>query len=107
RQFGITIAGATVLSAFVAFTLDPMLSARFAKQRGTGEVERFDRLKRPFLRFYAQMDAVYLAVLQWIVGAKRRMAAVLVGSFALMFLAFHLASVMGSEFMSVEDRGVF
>src|SRR5437868_7067701 len=27
RQFGITIAGATVLSLFVAFTLDPMLSS--------------------------------------------------------------------------------
>src|SRR5690606_6179449 len=37
RQFGITIAGAVVLSAFVAFTLDPMLSARLAKQLQPGE----------------------------------------------------------------------
>jgi multidrug efflux pump subunit AcrB len=107
REFGITIAAATVLSAFVAFTLDPMLSARFARQRKPGEVDRFEGLKRPLLAFYAQMDALYVAVLGWIVARKRHMAVVLLGAFGLLVGSFFLAGVMGSEFMSLEDRGMF
>lgn len=107
REFGITIAGATCLSAFVAFTLDPMLSARFAKQRVEGERDRFASLKRPLLAFYEQMDAVYLAALRWMVGKKRRMALVLGSAFGMLFFSFYLAGVMGSEFTTLEDRGMF
>jgi hydrophobe/amphiphile efflux-1 (HAE1) family protein len=107
QEFGITIAAATVLSAFVAFTLDPMLSARFARQRGEGEVDRFEFLKRPLLAFYGQLDAVYLAALEWIVAKKRHMALMLFGALGLLVGSFYLAGVMGSEFMSAEDRGMF
>ncbi len=107
REFGITIAGATCLSAFVAFTLDPMLSARFAKQRKEGEVDRFAALKRPFLAFYAQLDAVYLGILKWMVEKRRRMAAVLAAAFGALVFSFFLAGVMGADFMNLEDRGMF
>jgi HAE1 family hydrophobic/amphiphilic exporter-1 len=36
REFGLTVAGATIFSAWVAFTLDPMLSARLAVQKKPG-----------------------------------------------------------------------
>ncbi|MBC7171022.1 MAG: efflux RND transporter permease subunit, partial [Polyangiaceae bacterium] len=107
RQFGITIAGATILSTFVAFTLDPMLSARFAKQRKPGERDRFEAIKRPLLTFYEQLDALYLAILRVIVSKKRYMALVFVAATAMLFGSFGLAGIMGSEFMSVEDRGLF
>ncbi len=107
REFGITIAGATIISTFVALTLDPMLSARFAREHVAGEVDRFAAIKRPFLTFYAQLDAVYLAVLKWIVATRIHMAAVLVGATLALFGSFALAGVMGSEFMTLEDRGQF
>lgn len=107
REFGITIAGSVVISAFVAFTLDPMLSARFAKQRRPGEVDRFEFLKRPFLRFYAQLDAVYFATLKWIVEKRWRMTMVVSVAIAALFFSFSLAGIMGSEFMTTEDRGQF
>ena len=37
KQFGITMSCAVLISLFISFTLDPMLSARLAKQRGPGE----------------------------------------------------------------------
>jgi hydrophobic/amphiphilic exporter-1 (mainly G- bacteria), HAE1 family len=107
REFGITIAGAVVISAFVAFTLDPMLSARFAKQRKPGERDRFEALKRPFLRFYAQLDAVYLATLSWIVEKRWRMTMVVGLAIGALMFSFTLAGIMGSEFMTAEDRGQF
>ncbi|MFO0694400.1 MAG: efflux RND transporter permease subunit [Polyangiales bacterium] len=107
KQFGITIAGATVLSAFVAFTVDPMLSARFAKQRIEGEVDRFAWVKAPFLAVFHQMDAVYLAILKWIVARRRNMVAVVVAAIGLFVLSGVLAGIMGSEFVTLEDRGRF
>ncbi len=37
RQFGLTITAAVLISLFVAFTLDPMLSARLTRARVPGE----------------------------------------------------------------------
>lgn len=107
RQFGITIAASVCLSAFVAFTLDPMLSARFAKQRKPGERDPWEWLKRPFLNFYRQLDALYLASLKWVVASRKHMAIVLIASFAMLFGSFALAGIMGNEFMAAEDRGQF
>lgn len=107
KQFGITIAAATVLSAFVAFTIDPMLSARFAKQRVAGEVDRFAAIKAPIERFYRQLDALYFSMLSWLVATRMRMAGV-IGAAVLMFVAtVALMGVMGSEFVTLEDRGMF
>src|SRR5262249_42551674 len=97
----------TVLSAFVAFTLDPMLSARFAKQRGEGEVDRLAWLKAPFVRFFEQMDAVYLAILKWLVKRPPHMWITLGSAVGLLVLAGALAGIMGSEFVTLEDRGQF
>jgi len=107
KQFGITIAGATVLSAFVAFTLDPMLSARFAKPRVEGEVDKFHALKAPFERFFSQLDALYHSMLSWIVARRRNMAIIALGAVGLLGTTFGLMGVMGSEFATLEDRGMF
>src|SRR5262249_14936941 len=60
RQFGITISVATILSLFVAFTLDPMLSSKFS---GTihrdPKSDKFYFIKRPFLAFFEGMENVY------------------------------------------------
>jgi multidrug efflux pump subunit AcrB len=66
RQFGITIAAAVLLSLFVAFTLDPMLSSRFSKVRDH-HAKRWlvPRLIEGFLNW---VDRSYTRVLAWIVS---------------------------------------
>ncbi len=104
RQFGITVSGATVLSLFVAFTLDPMLSARFSKSLKHGEKDKFAAVKAPFLRTFGAMDRGYRGILGWAVGHKLIVAAMAVSS--LFFMGF-ISKLTGNEFVSAEDRGQF
>ena len=107
RQFGLTIVAAVLMSLFVAFTLDPMLSSRFSKAHVPGERDRFLPIKKPFLWAFATMDALYRASLGWALRRKRNM--VFVGAAAIFSLwgMGKLAGLMGNEFMNVEDRGQF
>src|SRR6185503_13545179 len=102
RQFGITVSAAVMLSLFVAFTLDPMLSSRFSKK--LGGPDRFHWLKRPFLRVFEGMDAGYRRILGWAVGHKAWVAVFALASLALMA---GIGKLMGSEFVTAEDRGQF
>jgi hydrophobe/amphiphile efflux-1 (HAE1) family protein len=100
KQFGLTIAVAVLLSLFVAFTLDPMLSARLSrrvqhhgKRRGVlGLIERF-------------LDAVddrYRRTLEWVLG--HQWATV---GFTLLCLlgAGGVATRIPVEFVPKQDRG--
>jgi len=104
RQFGITVIAAVVLSLFVAFTLDPMLSSRFSKSLSEKHDEGFAWLKAPFRWFFANLEASYRALLGWatrhklIVGAASILSLVAMGVFA---------KLAGSEFVNSEDRGQF
>jgi hydrophobic/amphiphilic exporter-1 (mainly G- bacteria), HAE1 family len=103
RQFGITICAAVTISLFVAFTLDPMLSARFTK--GKDEKDGFFHwLKVPFEWFFRQVEQTYAAILGWSVRHKLAVAGLAVASMVFMGYA---ASLMGSEFVNSEDRSQF
>ncbi|MSP61322.1 MAG: efflux RND transporter permease subunit [Myxococcales bacterium] len=104
RQFGITVSAAVLLSLFVAFTLDPMLSSRFSKTVVHGQRDRFAGLKRPFERVFAGMDAGYRVLLGWAVHHK---ALVGVGAIGSLLLMGWIGGLMGNEFVSAEDRGQF
>jgi len=104
RQFGITISGATVLSLFVAFTLDPMLSSRFSKTIDHTKPDRFATIKKPFLRTFTAMDAAYRSIMRWSVSHKAIVGVLAVGS--LFFMGF-IMKLTGKEFVSSEDRGQF
>jgi multidrug efflux pump subunit AcrB len=104
RQFGITIAGATVLSLFVAFTLDPMLSSRFSKPIDHDKPDPWERVKRPFLRVFTGMDSAYRSILRWSVSHKLLVGAMAIGS--LVFMGF-IMKLTGQDFVSPEDRGQF
>jgi hydrophobe/amphiphile efflux-1 (HAE1) family protein len=109
REFGLTVAGATIFSAWVAFTLDPMLSARLAVQHAAGQDEHgfFGFITRPMERFYQTVDGVYYALLRWMLGRKWRMALVSILAFGMFFGSCALVPMMGSEFVAPEDRGQF
>ncbi len=104
RQFGLTIAGATVMSLFVAFTLDPMLSSRFSKPHVKGKKDPFAPLKRPFEAAFNAIDALYRQVLGWAVHHKALVGLLAVGSLVGMG---YIAKYTGTEFVSEEDRGQF
>ena len=107
RQFGLTIVAAVLMSLFVAFTLDPMLSSRFSKAHVPGQRDAWMPVKRPFLWAFGTMDALYRASLGWALRRKRNMA--IVGAAAMFSLwgMGKIAGLMGNEFVNAEDRGQF
>jgi hydrophobe/amphiphile efflux-1 (HAE1) family protein len=110
RQFGLTIVAAVLVSLFVAFTLDPMLSSRFSKAHvahgphGQAPRDRFAALKRPFERFFTGLENTYRVVLRWTVRRKLVVGLIAFGSFILMF---PIAGLTGVDFVNAEDRGQF
>ncbi len=98
RQFGLTITVAVLISLFVAFTLDPMLSARFVKTRGEGgEHPVTARIRAAF----EWNDRFYARTLGWVM---RHRVLTALGAAALFFASLGLGSRLGSEFAPKEDR---
>src|SRR5699024_3394099 len=72
RQFGLTVVAAVLLSMVVAFTLDPMLSARLAKKLAPGEKHgegggQFAPLKKRLTSVFEAIDRFYGRALRWTV----------------------------------------
>jgi hydrophobe/amphiphile efflux-1 (HAE1) family protein len=104
KQFGLTITCAVLLSMFVAFTLDPMLSARLAKRVRPGEQEQHGAISRGLGRFFDLIDVGYKWLLSW---ALRNRLIVLAIALATFFGSIKLAGAVGGEFVAPEDRGQF
>ena len=103
RQFGITISAAVIISTFVAFTLDPMLSSRFAAAPGK-KSQFFALLKRPFEWGHSQTEQTYRVLLGWSVRNKLIVGMLAIGS---VFFMAYVAKLTGQEFVNAEDRGQF
>jgi HAE1 family hydrophobic/amphiphilic exporter-1 len=105
REFGITIAAATLFSLFISFTLTPMLASRWLKAGGEerGPLARFGRF---WDRGYEQLAGGYRRLLS--VGLRVRWLVVLIGfgalAGALLMLRYNL---IGSEYVPTEDDGQF
>ncbi len=104
RQFGITISAAVIISLFVAFTIDPMLSSRFAAEPGARRSPLVQAITRPFEWGHRQMEQTYRALLGWSLRNKLIVGALAIGS--LFFMGF-IAKLTGEEFVASEDRGQF
>jgi HAE1 family hydrophobic/amphiphilic exporter-1 len=103
KQFGVTVAFAVMLSMFISFTLDPMLSAVWHDPdaegaRGNGPVAR---LLRGFERMMRKLENGYVAVLRW--GLEYRWTT-LAGAILTMVAAVGLARGVGSEFVPQPDN---
>jgi multidrug efflux pump subunit AcrB len=71
RQFGITISVAVLISLFISFTLDPMMSARLAKRRVPGEVRQENAVAAALRRFLDGTERVYESILRWVLAHKK------------------------------------
>ena len=104
RQFGHTIVAAVMMSLFVAFTLDPMLSSRFSKAHDPNAKDPFAKLKAPFLAIFNGVEDLYRGTLRWAVNHKLIVAGLALGSFIGMGV---IMGLMGNEFVNAEDRSQF
>jgi HAE1 family hydrophobic/amphiphilic exporter-1 len=102
RQFGLTVSGAVLVSLFVAFTLDPMLSSRFSKTVDHTKEGWTAAVKRPFEIVFRWMDDTYRGILGWSLRHK-----LVVGGLAIASLVGmgQIAGIMGNDFVNPEDRG--
>ncbi len=106
RQFGLTVAAAVLISLFVAFTLDPMLSSRFLRVVDKAERRRtrVGRLFAGWIDLYDRLDRAYRKFLEWVLAHRRRVLAIALVSFA---ASLALLPFIGREFLAPVDAGEF
>ncbi len=106
KEFGITIAAATLFSLLISFTLTPMLASRWLgapKEHSRNPLKRFGRV---WDRGYERLAAGY----RWLLaGALRVRWLVVAVSFGLLGLSYAMLhyNIIGSEYAPPEDDGNF
>ncbi|MFQ5890286.1 MAG: efflux RND transporter permease subunit [Gemmatimonadota bacterium] len=99
NEFGIALAGAVVVSSFVALTLTPMLSARILRvPKSHGAV---------FLAFERGFNAISSAYARALAMALRHRWLVVGGGVAAVLVALGALRALRREFLPPEDRGWF
>jgi hydrophobic/amphiphilic exporter-1 (mainly G- bacteria), HAE1 family len=105
-QFGVTVAFAVLVSLFVSFTLDPMLSSRWhdpaiaLKGRRKGLAKILDRCND---RFDAWADS-YRNAIAWALNHRKKVLGFAFASFVAGIVIF---GTLESSFMVNEDKGEF
>lgn len=97
-QFGMTVAFAVMISMFISFTLDPMLSSRLLRKPKEG------RLYQVSERFFLFIERTYEGLLG--MALRWRFAVIIIAVEA--FLAsVYVAGFLRSEFIPAEDQSEF
>lgn len=106
KSFALTIAFAVSISLLVAFTLDPMLSSRFVRFIPFEERTRtrFGRFLEGVGGYYDRLDQQYHRLLGWAIEHPWKIVATATVVF---FASMSTVSVIGTEFVPIEDRGEF
>ncbi|MFN3432414.1 MAG: efflux RND transporter permease subunit, partial [Candidatus Sericytochromatia bacterium] len=123
REFAFTVAGAVLVSMFVAFTLVPMLASRFLKKptvsthheganhealpveagAPAGKLGAWDRFNLGWEKQYAKVENTYAGILNW--SLKHRWKTL--GAAALLFVvSLGSARFIGTEFSPNNDQGM-
>ena len=99
REFGITVAGAVIISSFVALTLCPMLATKLLKKRE--QQTWFYRKTEPFFNWLNQQ---YNDMLDSFMRFKWVAMLIIVVASGLIF---YLVGLLPKELSPMEDRGTF
>lgn len=99
KQFGLTIAAAVLLSLWVAFTLDPMLSARLSRRHVPGPRKG---LAGVIERLLEKNDHAYRRLLAWVLSHRLTTGAI---SFAVLLATGLMATQLPQELVPNQDRG--
>jgi hydrophobic/amphiphilic exporter-1 (mainly G- bacteria), HAE1 family len=103
-QFGITVAVAVLVSLFVSFTLDPMLSSVWRDPAGT-RFRRFPWLGRLMERIEHWVERVhhfYGVMLSWALSHRVKVLIIATVSF---LGSFFIVPLVGTEFIPETDQG--
>jgi HAE1 family hydrophobic/amphiphilic exporter-1 len=105
-QFGITVTFAVLVSLFVSFTLDPMLSSRWHDPDidRTGKRHRVALILDRFNDWFNRTADRYRGVIAWALGHRKTVLALATVAFLAGIGAF---LVLKSEFFSEYDRAEF
>jgi hydrophobic/amphiphilic exporter-1 (mainly G- bacteria), HAE1 family len=100
--FGITVAAAVMLSLFVSFTLDPMLSAVWRDPpEGARGLPVVGPVLRAFERGMDRVHAVYDRLLRWALAHRKSTLAIATASF---LVSIPIAGMVGTEMMPEADQ---
>ena len=102
HQFGITVAAAVLLSMFISFTLDPMLSSVWPDPAVHGKLPGgpLGRLLHWFERLVQHISDLYQKMLAWALAHRGKTLAAALGIFV---GSFFLIPLLGSEFVPQAD----
>lgn len=96
REFGVVLAGAVLISAFVSLTLTPMLNARMVKK--VHKKSRFYEMTEPF---FLRLTSNYSNSLQSFFKSRWIAIVIILGAVGMIF---GLGSSLQSELSPLEDR---
>ncbi len=103
-QFGVTVAVAVLVSLFVSFTLDPMLSSVWhdPAQGRFARVPWLGRVMQGVEHFIEWMHRVYGAILGWALAHRVKVIVIALVTF---FASFFVVPLVGTEFVPQADQG--
>jgi HAE1 family hydrophobic/amphiphilic exporter-1 len=102
-QFGVTVSVAVLISLFVSFTLDPMMSSVWYDPASQPNAKRgpIGRLIGQFDRGFDKLSHGYRGLLRWSLGHRFVIVLVAFASFGASFLLFPM---IGTEFTPAADE---
>ena len=105
-QFGIVVAFAVLVSLFVSFTLDPMLSSRWYDPMAEGGSHEgpVGRVLKRFNDWFEVLGQRYRGVVAWSLSHRMLTVGIAVLSFVVA-LALPMLGAVGGEFMPRSDEG--
>jgi hydrophobic/amphiphilic exporter-1 (mainly G- bacteria), HAE1 family len=111
-EFGITVAAAVLVSLFVSFTLDPMLSSRWVDpdvehEGAAGHEDTSRGLKRVLHRFNRRFDLLHVRYERILAWSLRHRLAVMAMATVAFVASFPILAVLGGDFMPDFNRGEY
>ncbi len=105
-QFGVTVSVAVLISLFVAFTLDPMMSSVWYDPDSHPNAKRgpIGRAVQKFEHGFEWFTQAYRGTLRWSLKFRKTVLTAVLGSLAAAMLMF---LQMGIEFLPASDNGSF
>jgi hydrophobic/amphiphilic exporter-1 (mainly G- bacteria), HAE1 family len=105
RPFALTVATSVLVSLFISFTLDPMLSAYWGDPVGYAHQEKkgISKVLKRFNAWFDHQSDRYGDVIAWALHHRRAMAGI--AAFSLVAALALQATVGGSSFLPVSDVG--
>ncbi len=105
-QFGVTVSVAVLISLFVAFTLDPMMSSVWYDPSAESGAKRgpLGRAVAQFGRFFDWLGQGYRVLLRWSLRHRITTLAIALGAFV---GSFFLVPLIGAEFAPAVDNSEF